>query len=65
MNVYNWLISHFGVSALDALLLVIVFVLAKARYQELSDTIRCHEKRLDRLEKSCLSGGINLLELED
>jgi hypothetical protein len=65
MDVYNWLITHFGVSALDALLLGILFWLAKARYQETLMMLECHTRRMERVEKSCLKAGIILLELEE
>lgn len=65
MNVYDFIVSHVGVSAFDALLLAIMFFLARSRYVEISASLTSHHQRLNRIERSVAAAGIPLHDLED
>lgn len=65
MNVYNDLVANFGLSPVNTSLLVVIFVLARQRYQAQEETIARLGKLVNRLERSLLSAGIELYEMED
>lgn len=65
MDVYNYLVDHIGVSAFDAFLIIIIFILAREKYIELAEKAECNSKRISRLEKTLYRAGINLLPMED
>ena len=54
-----------NVSPLDTILLIIIFFLARQRYIGLVADLTCARERIRRLERSLLTHGIELGEIED
>lgn len=65
VNVYNDLVANLGLSPVNTSLLVVIFILARQRYQAQEETIAKLGKLVNRLERSLLSAGIELYEMED
>lgn len=65
MDVYNFLVTHLGVSLLDALLLLLLWLVAKARYEDLIDAVRHQKRRLDRIERALSERGFIFTRMED
>lgn len=65
MDVYNFLVTHLGVSVLDALLLILLWLVARARYTEIVESARYHKRRLDRIERALSERGFIFTRLED
>lgn len=61
---YTFLTSNFGVSPLNTTLLLIIFFLAKQRYEDQAEKLIHVMKRNERVERSLLQAGIQLLDME-
>lgn len=54
-----------SVSALDTFLLVIIFLLARQRYGDLVEDIKCGRERIRRIERVLIANGFELGEIEE
>lgn len=65
MDVYNGVIASLGLSPINTSLLVIIFMLARQRYLSQEEAIEKQQKLTDRIERSLIRAGIELMEMED
>lgn len=65
MDVYNGVIASLGLSPINTSLLVIIFMLARQRYLTQEEAIEKQQKLTDRIERSLIRAGIELMEMED
>lgn len=63
-DIYSRIISDIGLSPVNTTLLIIIFVLVKQRLTELESQLMDLIKRNDRVERSLIKVGIDLLERE-
>lgn len=61
---YHFVVDNLALSPLNTALLGIIFFLAKQRYTEQAETLTHLQKRNERVERSLIKAGIDLLEME-
>ena len=62
---YSWFINGSGLSPINTGLLLVVFILARQKINELVRTIEGCKRRIERNERTMIRHGLRLMELED
>ena len=62
---YSWLANSSGLSPINTGLLLVVFILARQKINELVRTIEAFKRRIERNERTMIQHGLRLMELED
>lgn len=63
--IYNIFGSSHPISYVNAVLLSLLFFFGKQRYQNIIEENKNQQSRINRLERSLLSAGIKLCDLEE